>query len=263
MNGPPELLWPSLLAAAALLILPLVVSWRYRLGLSPSIVTGAFRMSLQLALAGFYLRFLFYHDKWWLNILWLALMAVVASGSALAHSQLRWQQLALPTVAAIVLSVLLTVVYFNVFIIQLDQIFSARYLVVVGGMLLGNTLSANIIALTGFFRSARDESPVYEAARGAGASHAEAIRPFVSNALTAAFRPTIAGMATMGIVSLPGMMTGQMLGGSDPTTAIKYQIAIMLAILANMALSVAMALWLGQRTAYTPWGVLRQDLFKP
>jgi putative ABC transport system permease protein len=69
-------------------------------------------------------------------------------------------------------------------------------------------------------------------------------------------------MATIGLVSLPGMMTGVILGGADPMTAIKYQIAIMIAIFSGTAITVALAIWLTMKSSFTAYGVLDYQIFK-
>jgi len=69
-------------------------------------------------------------------------------------------------------------------------------------------------------------------------------------------------MATMGVVSLPGMMTGVILGGADPATAIKYQIAIMLAIFSGTAITVTAAIYLTLHNSFTPYGLLDKDIFQ-
>lgn len=90
----------------------------------------------------------------------------------------------------------------------------------------------------------------------------EAVLPYFRNALITALKPTIASMATIGIVSLPGMMTGQILGGSPPQTAIKYQIAIMIAILMSVSLSVTLTIFFTMRSSFNEYGILKEDVFK-
>ena len=94
-----------------------------------------------------------------------------------------------------------------------------------------------------------------------GATKFEALLPFAKQSFIAALNPTIATMATMGIVSLPGMMTGQILGGSVPLVAIKYQIAIMVAILASTVLSILLSLVFTLRISIDKSGVLKKDYF--
>jgi putative ABC transport system permease protein len=95
-----------------------------------------------------------------------------------------------------------------------------------------------------------------------GATRREAVRPYFRNAVKAALNPTIAGMATMGLVSLPGMMTGQILGGSEPWIAVKYQIAIMICIFSSSTLACIMNLKLGLKIAFNAFDVLREEVIK-
>ena len=74
--------------------------------------------------------------------------------------------------------------------------------------------------------------------------------------------PYIATIATIGLVSLPGMMTGVILGGTDPMTAIKYQIAIMLAILSGTTITVFLAIWFSMRSSFNAYGILDQRVFR-
>lgn len=96
---------------------------------------------------------------------------------------------------------------------------------------------------------------------GLGASQREALLPFFRDAFLLSMKPFMASMATMGLVSIPGMMTGQILGGADPQTAIKYQIAIILAIFTAISISVSLSVYFTSRKAFDPYGMLRRDLF--
>ena len=109
-------------------------------------------------------------------------------------------------------------------------------------MILGNCMRTNIISLERFFSAISDNPKTWQTYLSLGATRFEAARPFIQKALKAAMAPTITTMTTMGIVSLPGMMTGQMLGGSVPLVAIKYQIAIMLCIFTSASLTSVMNL---------------------
>ena len=94
-----------------------------------------------------------------------------------------------------------------------------------------------------------------------GASHHEAFLPYLRDSLQIALRPTLAAMATMGIVALPGMMTGVILGGASPEVAIKYQIMIMIAIVVSTMASVVLTILLTRRICFTRYGTLREEVF--
>lgn len=142
------------------------------------------------------------------------------------------------------------------------MIFDARYMIAIGGMVLGNSLRSNVVGLGDFYKSIYREEQLYFYKLSLGATKYEAMLPFIKKSFTAAINPTIATMATMGIVSLPGMMTGQILGGSVPLVAIKYQIAIMVAILASTMLSMALSIFFTVKFTFSKSGVLNKTIFK-
>jgi len=262
MNGAPNLSILSLIAAFALLVIPIAFSLVFGLGIVRNSLVAAARMGVQLFLAGLYLTWLFKLDSPWLNLAWLLVMILVAALTTVQRCQLRLKEILGTVLLATFATTLGVVLYFNSLVVRVEDLFAARYLIVLGGMLLGNSLSGNIISLTHYYSTLRDHEDRYLLWIGNGAARHEALRPFFREAMIRSMEPTLASMATLGIVALPGMMTGQMLGGSTPMVAIKYQIAIMLAILATVTLGSALALLLSTRTAFTPYGILRREIFR-
>jgi putative ABC transport system permease protein len=126
----------------------------------------------------------------------------------------------------------------------------------------GETQRADIIGIRTFYQSIRTGQKAYELALSQGATIAEAVRPYLRESIYQALTPTVATMANVGIVSLPGMMTGVIIGGNDPLTAIGYQIAIMLSIFTGTAITVFLAILLSARSAFSPYGILKQAIFK-
>ena len=261
MNGAPDLSVASLVAAFLLLAIPIALSLVFHLGIVKETLIAAVRMGVQLVFAGIYLTWLFRWDHPLLNLAWLLIMMAVAALTTVQKSGLRLADILLPVCVSTLVATMAIVLYFNAFIVRLEDLLAAKFLVVIGGMVLGNSLAGNIVSLTHFYESVRDREERYLFRLGNGATRFEALRPFFREAATRALKPTLATMATIGIVSLPGMMTGQMLGGSSPIVAIKYQIAIMLAILAAVALGVGLAIVLSCRNAFDDYGVLRKRIF--
>ena len=122
-------------------------------------------------------------------------------------------------------------------------------------MILGNMLSANVIALNAFYGSLDRECQLYFYLLANGATRGEATAPFMREALIKSFNPTIASMAVMGLVALPGTMTGQILGGSSPNVAIKYQIMLMITIFSSSLISVLLTLWAAKHRSFDSWGI--------
>ena len=121
-------------------------------------------------------------------------------------------------------------------IINVHPWFAPQYAIPLLGMVLGNLLTGVSLALDRFMHGIAREAGVIESDLALGATRWEAARPLISDALRTGMVPTINAMMVMGVVSLPGMMTGQMLAGAAPTAAVRYQIVIMFMIAAATAL---------------------------
>ncbi len=263
MNAAPDLSWAALATCFVLLVIPLTLALRLRLGLVRATLTAVVRMTVQLVLARLYLGYLFRWNHAGLNLAWLAIMILAASASVLHNSALRWPVFIGPAFAALALSILGVVLYLNAFVVRLEDPFEARYLIVLGGMLLGNGLSANIVAASRYYQGIDSQQWLYEWRLGNGVCQKDALRPFLRESLVAALRPGIATMMTMGLVSPLGMMTGQMLGRSHPEVAIKYQIVIMIAIFTCTTVSITFFLTFTSKVCFDPQGnLLKTRVFK-
>ena len=216
-----------------LLIIPTYFLYRYRTGLVKDTLWAALRMTVQLFFIGFYLEYLFLWDSVWINLLWVLFMIVIASSTVLKRIKLPLKMLFMAVSVAFLVSLLIIDLYFLGLVVRPEKIFTARYFIPISGMILGNMLSANVIALNSFYGSLNRERQLYLYLLGNGASPGESLAPFMREALIKSFNPTIASMAVMGLIALPGTMTGQILGGSSPSVAIKYQILLMIAIFAS------------------------------
>lgn len=230
-------LW-GLAIGLLLLVVPFFFLRLYRTGLEKPLLTASFRMTVQLALIGVYLRYLFEWDLPWLNMLWVVVMVLVAAYTAVQRTRMTLKALFIPTVVAFLLSSVIIGLYFFVLVLNLSSPFTARYFIPIMGLLLGNMLSVNVIALSTYYDSLRREQQFYYYLLGNGATRFEATLSFMREALLKAFSPCIANMAVMGLVSLPGTMIGQILGGSPPGVAVKYQLMIIVITLVGSMMSV-------------------------
>ena len=229
-----------------LLIIPTYFLYRYRTGLVKDTLIAALRMTVQLFLIGFYLEYLFLWDKLWINLLWILLMIIIASSTALKRTHLPVRTLFMAVSVAFLVSLLVIDFYFLGLVVRPEKIFTARYFIPISGMILGNMLSANVIALNSFYGSLNRERQLYLY-----------LTPFMREALIKSFNPTIASMAVMGLIALPGTMTGQILGGSSPSVAIKYQIMLMITIFASSLISVLLTLWISRKKTFDKYGMTK------
>lgn len=252
---------PRMALLYGLCLLPWTLLWLIGLRMNRDIGISILRMSIQLALVGIYLKMLFDLNHPWLNGLWILMMLLVADFSILRRAGLKARYFAPATFTAIATSILFSTAYLVILVIQPAHYYDARYIVPLAGMILGNCLQGNVIALERFYSALRRNENEYTTILMLGATRWEAVRPYFRDAVKAALNPTIAGMATMGLVSLPGMMTGQILGGSEPWLAVKYQIAIMICIFTSSTLAGIVNLTLSLKIAFNAFDVLKDEVF--
>lgn len=248
---------PQMALLYGLCLLPVLLLWLIGLRLNRDISISILRMTIQLMLVGIYLKMLFELNHPWLNGLWILVMLIVADLSILRRAGLKVRYFALATFTSIASSILFSTAYLVILVIQPTHFYDARYIVPLAGMILGNCLQGNVIALERFYSAIRRNENEYATFLMLGATRWEAVQPYFREAIKAAINPTIASMATMGLVSLPGMMTGQILGGSEPWLAVKYQIAIMICIFTSTTIASIINLKLSLAIAFNAYDVLR------
>jgi len=254
----------GILNLALLLVFMVPVLWlsgKFRLALNKTILLATGRMMIQLSLVGLYLKYLFKINLPWINVLYILIMIVVAAYTVLKTSKLKMSTLLGPIFISILLPVGTILLFTNAFVIRLENLFDAKYIIPICGMLLGNSMRNNIIGLSNFFTGLKDKEKSYLYTIAMGGSRRQALKPFFRESIVAAINPILASMATIGIVSLPGMMTGQILGGSIPVVAIKYQIIIMLTIFYTQFFSVVLSLLFSIRLGFDDFDVLKRELF--
>jgi len=261
MNATMDISIASLAVAFLLLIIPIYLSIAYKIRLIRPLLEAVIRMTIQLGLIGIFLKYLFLWNNAVLNVSWLAIMILVAVFSAVRGSSLKPAKVLIPAFISFSTVTFIIVFYMNVLVIKVTNIFDARYMVILGGMLLGNSLRGNIIGISRFYKSIRKDSKRFMYTLSLGATQGEATLPYFRDSIRLALQPTIAAMATMGIVALPGMMTGVILGGASPETAIKYQIMIMIAIVVSTIASIVLTILMTMRVCFTRYGMLRKDIF--
>ena len=237
-----------------LLLIPLYFLHYYRTGLIKKTLIASARMVAQLLFIGFYLNYLFEWNNPFVNILWVVIMVLIAAQTALKSTSLQSKMMIIPLVVSFSVAITVVAGYFLGVVMELDSVFNARYFIPITGILLGNMLSANVIALNSYCDGLQRERQLYYYLLGNGATPHEAQIPFIRTALIKSFTPTIAGMAVMGLVSLPGTMIGQILGGSEPDVSIKYQIMILIINFAASMLAVILSIRLIGRKLFDDYG---------
>ncbi|WAI00984.1 ABC transporter permease [Methanogenium organophilum] len=251
----------GLFFAIILIIIPVFVMHKTHLPMVRDTVWSFLRMSVQLGLAGIYLTVLFEYNNPLLNVVWLCIMIAVAAYESVRKQDLNIRKLYLPTVAAFVITTTLFLVYFETLILQDGGLSDARFLLPIGGMLLGNSLGGSIIGVSLFYNDLLRNENRYISWLSFGAQRTEALLPYFRTALRSALMPSLGNVAVMGIVFFPGMMTGQLIAGLSPMTAITYQIALMFTIYASRTVCVTLSIVLTSYASFDEFGMLNKEIF--
>ncbi|MGR8930874.1 MAG: ABC transporter permease, partial [Gammaproteobacteria bacterium] len=142
---------PNMALLYGLCLIPWTLLWLIGTLLTKDIAIGIARMTVQLGLVGIYLKVLFDLNDPWLNGAWILIMLIVADFSILRRAGLRPRYFALSTLSAVAFSILLSTAYLVFLVIQPASFYDARYIVPLAGMILGNCMQGNVIALERFF----------------------------------------------------------------------------------------------------------------
>ena len=238
--------------AGALVVALAVVSAMCQLGVARSMLVAAARLVVQLLLVGLILKWVFESADWpWVAGISLVMLAVAGREIWVRPKRrLRgWWGFAIGTGAMFISSFAVSV-FGLVAIIQAEPWWSPQYAIPVLGMLLGNTMTAVALSIDRLTAAAWDQREVIEARLMLGEDRDAAIGGLARDAVRSGLMPVINSMAVAGVVSLPGMMTGQILAGNDPGDAVRYQILIWFLIAAGCGFGMLLAVRLTSRRLF-------------
>jgi putative ABC transport system permease protein len=247
--------------SAVMVLLLALLSWRLHVGIEKSLLIAALRTVVQLSLLGLVLQQVFNQTSLPLIALITLVMLSVAGYEVMARQSRRfkgWWSMGIGTSSMFISSFSITLLAVTV-IVRVDPWYTPQYLIPLLGMLLGNTMNGIAIALNSLTRMASEQKGQIEARLILGHTWQQAILPIRRESLKSGLIPIINSMTTAGIVSLPGMMTGQILAGSPPDEAARYQIMIMFLIAAGTGLGSLTAVWLGSSHLFDERQRLRMD----
>ena len=222
-----------------------------RLGLERDLAWGTVRTFAQLFLLGYVLKYIFQINNAWLILLLFAFMVFWAAHAVRGRVKERSVPVFVPTYLSMVASYTLVAFLVTSVIIQVEPWYKPQYFIPLGGMIIGNSMNAITIALERLFAELRSRRDEIELALCLGATYKEATQDIFRSTVKAGMIPSINALMTVGLVAIPGMMTGQILAGSDPVVAIKYQIVVMLMIAAATAIGSIMVVHVIRRKCFT------------
>lgn len=220
----------GLLVAVALVCVAAGLSELLRLQVGRSLLISAARSLLQLLAMGLVIKWVIQMRSWGIVLALIALMVCAAVQICLSRAHGIPAGLGWDVFLTLLVTVLLIVSVLVEGVIRPRPWYSAQVMIPVAGMMLGNTVSATAVAMTRFFESMRARRDEIDTMLALGATPWEASRPSVLSSVRLGMLPTVATLASSGIVMIPGMMAGQVIAGLDPTNAAVYQFVVLAAI---------------------------------
>ncbi|MCT4601423.1 MAG: ABC transporter permease [Marinifilum sp.] len=252
----------SLALGFLLMALPIAGFIYFRVRIIKETLISIVRMIIQLSLIAVYLEYIFEWNNAWINSIWVLVMVGVGAFTTIKRVGLNYKTYVVPFFIAGFTSILILDIFFLGLVIKLDYLFDARYFIPISGMILGNALNHNIVGVSNYFDRLSKEQDLYYFLLVNGTNKKKALEPFISSSIKKGLNPLIATMSVIGLISLPGMMTGQILGGSSPVVAIKYQILIMIAVFVGSTLNLMISIVLANRKIFDSYGSIKTSVLK-
>jgi putative ABC transport system permease protein len=245
--------WTGVALSIILVAIAVVIAWRQHLGLAREIVIATVRAGVQLLAVGAVLLFLFQHAGLPGGFAWLAVMVIIAGQVAGRRGRGLYRSRYVATAAVAVAAAVTLGVLMLFGVIQT----APRVVVPVGGMVVSGSMQATGVTLARMVAEARAGRAAIEARLSLGLSATAAFAPHRRDLLRTALIPTLDATKVVGLISLPGAMTGLILAGVSPEVAIRYQIVVMYMLLAAAVMAALAAAELGQRALFNPAQQLR------
>lgn len=242
--------WLELVLATCFMMAAGAVSVVMSLGLLRSLAIATLRTYLQLIALGFVLTWIFSTHSAWIVLAMFLFMMLMTAQILLKRVKHSPGNLYLSTFTAVFLSGVVVTFSVTGLVVQVEPWYDPRYVLTIGGMVLGNSMNGIALALERLFDDLHKRGAEVNQALAFGATPWEASLPSIRTALSAGLTPILNSMSAVGLVSIPGMMTGQLLAGADPVEAAKYQIVVMLMISAASALGSMCSVYLVYRRAF-------------
>jgi putative ABC transport system permease protein len=249
-----DITYGEVAGSLALVAIAAAVSLWRRADVEQDLGLAVLRSFLQLTAVGYVIQAIFDTDSLWLVV--GLLLVMVGFGSVTARSRARGVPrvlgpivLALGAAAAVTLGLVLALGVFEA---------EPRYLVPVGGMVIGNSMTAAAVALNRLADEVRSQANRIEAVLALGATSRQAAAGLVTSSLRSGLIPLIDSTKTTGVVFFPGTMVGMLVAGAEPVDAVRLQLILLWTLLGAVAMAALVAVSLGYRGFFTPAHQLRE-----
>ena len=242
----------SLVIASCLIIIPITISYKEKLGLEKEIVTSILRAVIQLVVVGYVLDVIFGIN----NKISIIILGIIMCANASFNTIKRGKNI--NNVFMISFVSIFTGSVITIFILVFSGVigFTPSEIIPISGMIISNSMVAISLSYKSLNTSFEIRRPEVEAKLSLGASIKESSKEILRESIKVAIIPTIDSTKTLGIVSLPGMMTGLILGGASPIDAVKFQIMVTFMIISSSSIATLISTYLAYKSFYNERGHL-------
>jgi putative ABC transport system permease protein len=252
MNAVIDLDIPKMTISLGMVAIAIGLSIWQKLTIEKNLLIATFRSVIQLIVVGFLLDAVFEIKQPVVILFIIFLMSLMAAREAKNRVREKVPYVLPIMWISVIVGTLTILAYTTFLVVQPDTWYAPQYLIPLAGMILGNSMNGAAIAAERFTQDLVMRSRDIETHLCLGATPQQAIANYQSDAIRAAMIPTINVMMVAGVVSLPGMMTGQILGGVSPLLAVRYQLVILFAITTANLITALILTTLVSRQFFTP-----------
>lgn len=226
--------------------IPLVLTMILKLGLSKDIIIATIRPIIQLLIVGYILTFVFENESPIYIFLMVTVMIAAASQNVFKKGE------GIPGIKSLIVFTLVIVEVFSMSLLLSLDILSlkAQEVIPISGMIIGNCMVLSLLFLNKFKEELERSEDIIELILSFGGRPVDAVSRSLKSAIRTSMIPTLESQKTMGLVQLPGMMSGLIIGGAEPMTAVMYQLLILFLIMTNAAASSVIIGYLSYRKLF-------------
>lgn len=252
----------ALISSIALMVIVAIIGLLNRLGVTKSVLLGTVRAFIQLIIMGYVLEWVFDLQKWYFTVLMLLIMLLFATFDSYKRISFRPKNTFSSSLISMFIGTAIPLGFMFYILLKITPWYNPQYVIPISAMVISNTMTAISICLNTFGSELKLRRFEVEAKLSLGASKSCSLSVIRKNAIKAGLIPTINALMVLGIVKLPGMMTGQILGGVSPIESVKYQLLIMYMISAATSISLFMLVYLIEKGVFNKRDQLIHQLLR-
>lgn len=254
--------WSDVLVSLVFIAFSIILIKKWKLGLEKTLLIGTFRTFIQLTAMGYVLTWFFDQQHWAFMLSLLMIMIMIASFEGTRRQKKDIPHFFPAMLVSLTGSAIFILGTIMLFILDVKPWYSPYAAIPIGGMIIGNGLNSTSLTANRFVAELKHREKEIETLLSLGASPKQAVYDAMKASMHASLIPNINGLMTVGLVQLPGVMTGQILAGIDPIIAVRYQIMIMYMWFTTAAMANMIMLAIVYRQFFTKKMQLRRELLR-